>query len=154
MYIVIVLFPSFFFSPSFLPSHLSSPPFFFFRIVETHIRGSHFRLSCPLLTTLRAFCILYRERVLAPPPSSLVDTRHFTNNTRKKSQFAKLSLYFGNGKSVCLSVCPQSQGNFSPRKIWPQTAPDVHVYTARIDSGRTCKRAVWANFRIQRGPAC
>ena len=42
--------------------------------------------------------------------------------------------------SVCLSVCPQSQGNSDPRKILPQTAPDVDVYTARIDSGRTYKQ--------------
>ena len=40
-------------------------------------------------------------------------------------QFVKLSLYFGSCKSVCLSVCPQSQGNPHSSKIWSQTAPDV-----------------------------
>ena len=39
-----------------------------------------------------------------------------------------------------LSICPQTQGNSNPRRIWSQTAPDVYVYTARIDSGHTYKQ--------------
>ena len=42
--------------------------------------------------------------------------------------------------SVCLTDCPQSQGNSDLRKIWPPTAPDVDVHTARIDSGHTYKQ--------------
>ena len=56
--------------------------------------------------------------------------------------------------SVCLSVCPPSQGNSNPRKIWgPKTAPDADVFPARIDSGHTYKGALRLELRDPAPPA-